>query len=103
MAASAGLLVYGIAAAISAGWMSLVNVGVFAAVLLVAFAFTRSDSAAAVVMLPVLVVTVLLTRTDLPTMGLIVATAVYIWLVQVSIARQWLAERNEASRGHARG
>jgi acyl phosphate:glycerol-3-phosphate acyltransferase len=83
MAASAGMLVYGVAIAVSRGWISIAGVAALIAIVAIAFAFTRSDSAAAVVMLPVLVVSLMLTQTDARLFAFVAAVAGYIWAVQV--------------------
>ena len=104
MAASAGLLVYGIGVALSRGWISFVDLGGLVVILLAAYAFTRYDSAAAVVVLPALVVRLVIAPTDWQYLAFMSVTAGYIWAVQVIRVRRWLATRNqEAARGHSRG
>jgi glycerol-3-phosphate acyltransferase PlsY len=88
MAASAGLLVYGIAIAVARGRLSGWDVGALVAVVLVTFALTRSDVAAALVMLPVLVVRVILARTDWQFLAFMSVMAGHIWIVQAGVARQ---------------
>lgn len=87
MAASAGLLVYGIAVAVSRGLLSAADIGALIAILLVTFALTRSDRVAAVVMLPVLVGRVILARPNLQLLAFIVVVAANIWIVQVAALR----------------
>jgi acyl phosphate:glycerol-3-phosphate acyltransferase len=104
MAASAGLLLYGVAVAMSRGWLSMIDVGVLVAILLVTFALTRSDSAAAVVMLPLLVVRVVVAQTDWQLVALLAATAGYIWVVQIAPARRWFDARTTGpAHGRSRG
>lgn len=84
MAASAGLLVYGTGVALTRGWLSAVGLGVLIAILLVGFALTRSDVAAAIVMLPVLVVMLVVARADWQFLAFMTAVAMHIWIVQVA-------------------
>jgi glycerol-3-phosphate acyltransferase PlsY len=98
MAAAAGMLVYGIAVALSRGWLSAVDIGVLFAILMIAFAVTRSDSAAAIVMLPFLVVRLFLASPDWQFFAFVAVVAAQIWTVQLSPARRWLASR-AATRG----
>lgn len=91
MAASAGLLLYGLALALSYGWLTAADVAIFLAILLVTFAVTRSDSAAAVVMLPFLVVRLAQTSSDWQFVAFMWVVAAHIWTVQLPVARRWLA------------
>lgn len=91
MAASAGLLVYGLGLAVSRGWLFPIDVGGLLVILLIALAVTRSGSAAAIVMLPCLVVRLILARTDWQFLAFASAVAAYIWLVQAARAGRWLA------------
>ena len=93
MAASAGLLLYGIGTAVAHGWLSALDIGALVTVLLVTFALTRSDIAMAIAMLPVLVVRLMLARTDWPFLAFMCAVATYIWIVQAFAARRWFASR----------
>ena len=95
MAACAGMLVYGIAVAVSRGWLSPADVGVLAAVVLLTFAATRTDSTLAVVVLPILVVRMFMARADWQFLAFTSVVAGYIWIVQVIAARRWLATRAE--------
>jgi acyl phosphate:glycerol-3-phosphate acyltransferase len=88
MAASAGLLVYGVAVALGNGWLSALQLGILVAVGLVAFAATRTDTAAALVMLPTLVVMLALARPTWQFLAFMTAVAGYIWAVQVAYARE---------------
>ena len=104
MAASAGLVVYGVAVAMQRGRLSALDVVGLVAILLAAFAFTRSDAAAAVVMLPVLVIRLVLARADWQLLAFLTAAAGYIWIVQVDVVRRRLASRAaEPAHGHTRG
>ena len=93
MAASAGLLVYGVGEAAAHGWLTGAESGLLLAVLLVAFLLTRSDSAAGIVMLPLLVGMMLLSRADWPFIAFMCAVAGYIWVVQLAPARRSVASR----------
>lgn len=102
MAASTGLLLYGIGVLVSRGALSVVEVAGLVALLLVTYAVARSDVTAAVVMLPLLVITVLLARADAAVTALIAATAIHIWLVQVGVLRHRLASRRaRPAHGHS--
>lgn len=104
MAASAGMLVYGIGVALSRGWLSAVGLGVLVATLLVTFVVTRSDEVAAIVMLPVLVVMLLAGRADRQFLAFMTAIAAYMWVVQVGAvwghSRAW---RVRPTGGQTRG
>lgn len=93
MAASAGLLVYGVGVAMYRGWLTPTGMALALAVLAAAFVFTRSDSVAAVVMLPVLLATLTLSRPGLPYAVFMWVVVLHIWFVQVGAARRWLASR----------
>jgi glycerol-3-phosphate acyltransferase PlsY len=104
MAASAGMLLYGVGVALSRGWLSAANVGALVAILLVTFVVTRSDAAAAVAMLPVLLVIVMLARPDWPFFAFLTTVAAWIWVVQIAAARRWLAARPvRRMRGRTQG
>lgn len=94
MAASAGMLVYGVGVAISRGWLSALDAGALIAIVLVTFALTRSDVASALVMLPVLVVRVILAHADWQFLAFMSVVAGHIWIVQVGVARQRLRFRS---------
>ena len=96
MAASAGLLLYGIAIALSRGWLSVAYVAALVAILLATFAVTRSDRAGAIVMLPVLVLMLGLAQPDWRFLAFMAAVAGHIWIVQVAVARHWLGMRAPA-------
>lgn len=93
MAASAGLLLYGIARAVSSGWLSPADIAILIALLALTFAWTRSDSTAAVVMLPFLVVRVSMSSADWRFVVFISAVAAYIWTVQMPVARRRFMSR----------
>ena len=104
MAASAGLLVFGIGEAVAAGWLTTGEMGFLIAVLLVVFLLTRSDSAAAIVMLPVLAGMMLLSKAGWPLIAFVCAVAGHIWVVQLSPVRRWMASRSmRPVRGRTRG
>lgn len=103
MAASAGLLVYGIGIGMSRGWITVTDLALLAAVLIGVFAFTRSDSAGAVVMLPMFAARVALSGGELAWVLFEVALAAHIWVVQLGRARAWLQERRlRTQQGHPR-
>ncbi len=103
MAASAGLLLYGIVVATSRGWLTAVDIAALVTVLLVTFGLTRSDIAMAITMLPVLVVRLALARADRPFLAFMCAVAAYIWIVQAFAARRLFASRSVTpARGQTR-
>jgi len=93
MAASAGMLVYGIAVALSHGWLSAVDVGGLIAIVVITFVLTRWGSTAPLVMLPVLVIMVILAHTDWQFLVFVAAVAAHIWVVQAAATRRQLASR----------
>lgn len=99
MAASAGLLVYGIGVALTRGWLSAADIAVLLVVLAIAFAWLRSGPVAAVAMLPLLVAELLITPADWPFVAFMAVVAGYIWATQVPAARRAFASRTvRASR-----
>lgn len=103
MAASAGVLVYGIAEGLSRGWLSVATIGFLVAVLAVAFALTRSDKVAAIAMLPFLVADLMLARTSWPYAASMSAVAAYVWIVQVAAVRHRIERHAVGSAaGHTR-
>lgn len=103
-AASAGLLLYGVGLAVSRGWLSPTDVGGLLVILLIALVATRSGGAAAIVMLPCLVIRLALARPDWQLLVFVLAVATHIWLVQVAPARRWLASRSaRPALGETRG
>jgi glycerol-3-phosphate acyltransferase PlsY len=103
MATSAGMIVYGVAVALTRGWLSTVDLGVLLAILVVAFALTRSDSAAAAVMLPFFMARLVTAVPDWRFLAFMCAVTAYIWIVQVVVVRRWLASRSvRPARGRTR-
>ncbi len=100
MAASAGLLVYAVALEVSRGWLSVAEIVVLVVILALTFAFTRTESAPPIVMLPVLVIMVTLGHADWPTLALTTVTALNIWVVQAVATRRWLASRQTGPAHH---
>lgn len=90
MAASAGLLLYGIAVALSRGWLSALDVGGLIAILMVTFVLTHSDRAAAIVMLPLLVVRLMVAHPEWQFLAFMVAVTARIWIEQVAVVRRRL-------------
>lgn len=91
MAASAGLVLYGVAVALSEGWISVIDLGILAAALLGVLVWTRSDVVAAVVVLPLFVIRMLLTTADWWFLAFVTAVTAHIWIVQVFALRHPLA------------
>jgi acyl phosphate:glycerol-3-phosphate acyltransferase len=88
MAASAGLLAYGVALGLRTGWLSAIEIAILIAILLIAFAVTRSDKLMAIVMLPVLVAIVLYSPADWQFRAFMIAVAMHIWIVQAIVIRR---------------
>ena len=96
MAASAGMLLYGIGIALARGWLPAVDIAGLATMLLVTFVVTRSDRAGAIVILPVLVIMLALAQPDWQFLAFMGAVAGHIWIVQVAAVRHWLSMRAPA-------
>lgn len=96
MAASAGLLLYGVAVAFAHGWLSLAEIGLLVAILAVTFAITRSDKMMAIVMLPVLIAEVLIARPGWEFSAFMTTVVGYMWIVQVALVRNWRLFREPA-------
>jgi acyl phosphate:glycerol-3-phosphate acyltransferase len=90
MAASAGMLVYGVGVALSRGWLTATDVAGLIAIVLVTFALTHVGSTAALVMLPVLVVRLVFAHTDWQFFTFVTAVAAHIWIAQLAVTRRWL-------------
>jgi glycerol-3-phosphate acyltransferase PlsY len=90
MAASAGLLLYGVAVAVSNGWLSAVDLVVIAAIAGVALLLTRSATTVGLVILPVLVFELLLSYADWEFVAFLTAVAAHIWINEVLVTRRWI-------------
>jgi len=88
MAASAGMLVYGIGTALSRGWLSAIDIGVLIAIMLVTYVLTHSDKSVAIVMLPVLVVRLVVAPTGWQFITFMTVLAAHIWIVQAAAVRR---------------
>jgi glycerol-3-phosphate acyltransferase PlsY len=93
MAASAGLLLYGAAVALTRGWLKPADILVLLVVLAAVYAWTRSGSAAAIAMLPVLVVRLAFSGTGWQFLVFMAAVAGHIWVVQLARVRGEFAAR----------
>lgn len=101
MAASAGLLVYGITVALSRGWLSAGDIVILVAVVLVTFLVTRSDKAMALVVLPVLAVRLAVAHPGWQFLAFMIIVAGYIWVVQlVAVLQTRLSEAGRARQTH---
>jgi len=102
MGASAGLLLYGVGVALLRGWLSALDLGILVAILLVTWAITRRDRYLAVVLLPVLVVRLFLSRPEWQYLALMTIVAVHIWVVQLAavLARPRLSPAERARPTH---
>jgi len=90
MAASAGLLVYGVGVALSRDWLSATELAVLVAIMLVTFVWTRSDVAVALVSMPILVALVALGDSSWQLLAFITVVAAHIWIVQLQVLRHRL-------------
>ncbi len=103
MAASAGLLLFGVATALSRGVLSAVEVALLVAVGLVTLGLTRSDVWVAVVLLPVLLGMILIGDPGWTYAAFMAVVAANIWIVQVGRARQRASSNtDETSRAESR-
>ena len=91
MAASAGLVLYAVGVAVSKGWISFLDLGVLVAILLIIFAWSRSDVVAAIVVLPLFVIRLMLTPADVQFLAFATAATAHIWFVQIVALRHPLA------------
>ncbi len=87
MAASAGLLVYGIATALHRGWLSPIELGVLVGVVVVTVVVTRSDIAVAIALLPVLLGMLVLAEPGWVFLAFMTVVAGHIWIVQLNVLR----------------
>jgi len=88
MAAAAGMIIYGAAVAVTSGWLSGADFVALAAVAALAYGVSRSASAVAIVMLPVLVVQLILGRSDWQFLAFMTVLVGYICAVQVAALRR---------------
>jgi|GEM_PF-428224 len=93
MAASAGMLVYGIGVALSRGWLGTADIGGIVAILAVTYLLTHSDSTAGMVMLPILVIRLGLAHADWQFLAFMAAVAGHIWIVQAVGTRRQIPLR----------
>jgi len=87
MAASAGMLLYGVVIAVSSGWLSVADIALLLIVLAGAYAWMRSGSFAAVIMLPLLIAELLLAPADWQFVAFMAVVVGRIWFVQLPVAR----------------
>ena len=88
MAASAGMLIYGMGIALLRDWLSVADFAVLLAIAGLAFALTRSGSVVGVIALPLLMAQLLLAGPDREFLVFMAALAANIWAVQLVISRR---------------
>lgn len=87
MAATTGMLVYEMSAALAHGWLFVLGITLLAALAIFVFAVTRSATVVGVVVAPVLALEILLARPDWQFAAFMTALAAFIWVTQLDIAR----------------
>jgi len=106
MAATTGMLVYGIGVALSEHLLTAVGMLVLGALAIAVFALTRSASVVGVVAVPLLVVELVLSRPDWQFAVFMSVLAIWIWVVQFGLVREGrlfrLAEPARQRLGRAR-
>lgn len=100
MAASAGLVLYAVGAAISKGWISFLDLGVLVAILLIIFAWSRSGVVAAIVVLPLFVIRMMLTPADVQFLAFATAVTAHIWFMQIVALRHPLPGAVRETEAH---
>jgi acyl phosphate:glycerol-3-phosphate acyltransferase len=106
MAASAGMLVYGVGVGLSRGWLSPWVVAGLLVVVVAGLAVDRSGRTAALVMLPALVGAIVLGPGDWTFSAFMVVVAGRIWTIQLAATAWWRTRRAAARAGglpHDRG
>lgn len=88
MAATTGMLIYGIGVALFRGWLSATGMGVLILVATAVFVLTRSATDVGVFVAPLLAVEVLLGGAGWRFATFMCGLAGFIWLVQLGIARR---------------
>jgi len=93
MAASAGLLLYGIAVALSRGWLSTAQIAVLVAIIAITWIATRWASTSPLVMLPVLLVMLTIAHADWQLLVFMTAVAANMWIVQARVSARRFSSR----------
>lgn len=101
MAASAGMMVYGVALAVASGWLTTGDLLLVVAVGVATFLLTHSATMVAIVMLPVLAAKVIAAPTEWHFAVFMTAVIAHIWLVQVAAQRGHPFRNVRAVRGRA--
>jgi len=101
MAASAGLMLYGVAFALASGWLTTGDLLLVAAVGVATFLLTHSATMVAIVMLPVVAARVIAGAADWHFAVFMTAVIAHIWLVQVAAQRGHPFRNVRAVRGRA--
>lgn len=87
MAATTGMLVYGMGLALGRGWLTVPGLTLLGALGVAVFVLTRSASVVGVFAVPLLVVELLLARPDWQYGAFMFVLATLIWLTQFGLAR----------------
>jgi glycerol-3-phosphate acyltransferase PlsY len=99
MAATAGMLVYGIAIALSQGLLSAVDIGALVVILAITYAVTRRGSLTPIVMLPVLMLRLFLAGSDWSYLFFMTLLSTHILAVQVATTLGRIPVREVGSHG----
>jgi len=91
MAASAGMVVYGVVVALFNGWLAPIHVVALLAIGVATFVLTRSPGMVAIVVLPTLLIELVLGRPEWRFLAFMAIVTGYIWTVQV--AARWERRR----------
>lgn len=86
MAASVGLLFYGLVVSLAEGWLEWLSLAALAGVVVVAYGAFRSGTAAGVIVLPVLGIAVGLNADDPAFVVFFSAVVTYMWFVNLRLA-----------------
>jgi glycerol-3-phosphate acyltransferase PlsY len=87
MAATTGMLVYGMSVALGHGWLSAFGITLLATLAVAVYTLTRSATVVGVIVPPLLELELLLARPDWQFMAFMTALTGLIWATQLGIAR----------------
>jgi len=88
MAASAGMLLFGLGVSLERGWLTVGGLAALAALAVGTFALTRSPNIVGLVMAPLLIAELALGRPEWQFALFMTVLAVWIWIVQFDLARK---------------
>lgn len=88
MAATTGVLVFELGIALTRGWLSVFDLALLAVGAAVVFVLTRSATLVGVITVPLLIAETILGPADRQFAAFLTLLALYIWVVQIGIARE---------------